>query len=369
MKIVVCYETNCSGETIATESICRELRKNRRIKLRVIQGEPLRKTNFVGYFSWLVLGTLRWVIVIVKAQPADIVYTTTYTAGVAAAVLKGIYGYRLCFHYHGSRIPDPGRSMTQRIKRAAALFLHSVCFAAVDVFFVPSQYSKNTLLLIFPFIQHEQIVVVLHGVDATLYYPLSHRDRLTYRRSLAIAPNQYMLLYSGRIDARKRLGLLIKSFHVFLKKKPEAQLLLAVIAPINAAETAYKQKIEALIHKLGIEKRVRWFMDYKEMNALYNAADLVVNVSKDEQLPLVMFEALACGVPIASTSVGGVTEFLAAIDRRLLFSGHHPNVISRKIMNILETPDIRENIQKHRNWFIRTYSWKATTDSILRLLS
>jgi glycosyltransferase involved in cell wall biosynthesis len=82
---------------------------------------------------------------------------------------------------------------------------------------------------------------------------------------------------------------------------PEARMTIAGAGPERAA-------LEALAHELRIGPAVRFagWLDRDAMADLYRDADVALNPSRVDNMPNSVLEALACGVPVVSTRVGGV---------------------------------------------------------------
>lgn len=71
-----------------------------------------------------------------------------------------------------------------------------------------------------------------------------------------------------------------------------------------------RERLEALASSLGVAERVRWGGWEKDMAAAYRGMDALLLPSLTEGMPNAVLEAMACGVPVAATDVGGVRELL-----------------------------------------------------------
>jgi glycosyltransferase involved in cell wall biosynthesis len=111
------------------------------------------------------------------------------------------------------------------------------------------------------------------------------------------------LLYAGRYDPRKGIETAIRAL---------GHLEDAVLVVRALGDPAEQQRLEALTDELGLRARVEFGACARgELAARYRAADLVVFPSEwEEPFGLVPLEAMACGVPVAGTGVGGSGQFL-----------------------------------------------------------
>jgi glycosyltransferase involved in cell wall biosynthesis len=101
----------------------------------------------------------------------------------------------------------------------------------------------------------------------------------------------------------KGFDLLLESFAQIIKQVPKAVLLLVGDGPERA-------HLEATAHRLGLAPQIRFVGQQANVVPYYQAMDVYVNSSHSEGISNGILEALACGVPVVGTSVGGTPEIL-----------------------------------------------------------
>lgn len=368
LTLLVCYEKGCGGETIATEQICNELSKKGSLSLKKFSASPLRKTNFVSYFLWIFGSIIYWTKIIFKKRGASWVYITTYTAGVAATLLKPISNYKICFHYHGSRLPEKyeGKNIkikfTQRIKRKTVFFLHYFFLVNINLVITPSPYSQKLLKKLFPVLKNEKIAVIANGVDLSTFKPSTNKAKLSLRKKYGIDPEKKVVTYIGRLNKQKGINLLIKTTQILKNKIPNIALLIAHPKISTPEERVFKRKLKEQIAKVSLSERVLWVVGEKDISDLYNISDLVISLSRRENFPLIMLEALACKTLFVSTPVGGVKEVLDKVDKRLIFEDTNPKLIVKKIKFLSELPEKEIRRVTTKGYKIaKKYSWRKTS--------
>jgi N-acetyl-alpha-D-glucosaminyl L-malate synthase BshA len=98
----------------------------------------------------------------------------------------------------------------------------------------------------------------------------------------------------------KRVSDVIRIFHEIHKKVP-SKLLLVGDGPDRSA-------CELLVRELGIHEHVRFLGKQQELVPILSSSDLMLMPSQSESFGLAALEAMACGVPVISSSVGGLPE-------------------------------------------------------------
>ncbi len=147
-----------------------------------------------------------------------------------------------------------------------------------------------------------KITASLNGCDTSVFHPGARDDT---RRQLDIAPEDDLVLYVGNLLETKGLGELITAFIGLLKDRPAARL--AVIGKGPYGETLSRRAGAA-----GVQDRVLMLghRDSAGVAQWMRAASLLCLPSYSEGCPNVVIEALACGLPVVATTVGGIPELV-----------------------------------------------------------
>ena len=105
------------------------------------------------------------------------------------------------------------------------------------------------------------------------------------------------------------------------------------------------------------------FVGYKthqELVKLYNQADALVLASSREGMPNVLLEAMACGTPVISSSVGGAVEVVTEASAGILLEERSANSIERAVKRFMQclpkASDTRE--------YAEQFSWEATMSNL-----
>jgi L-malate glycosyltransferase len=146
-----------------------------------------------------------------------------------------------------------------------------------------------------------------YGIDKDIRVIPNFVDTDKYRRVECMQvrerfapPEEKILIHVSNFRLVKRVGDVIRIFDEVRKKVP-AHLILAGDGPERSA-------CELLVRELGIQDYVRFLGKQTELVRLLSAADLMLMPSQSESFGLAALEAMSCGVPVISSSVGGLPE-------------------------------------------------------------
>jgi glycosyltransferase involved in cell wall biosynthesis len=172
----------------------------------------------------------------------------------------------------------------------------------------------------------EAVAVVSHAASATLRIPdlqnklqvihngvslaetPSGRDRI---RSVLNLDHRFTGIIVGRIDGQKGHDVLVES--IALLRRAAVDITVLVVG-----DGAQRCGIEERAHALGLESKAVQFLGMRsDVPDLLAAADFFVLPSKTEGLPLAVLEAMAHGLPIIATPVGGLSELITHGDSGL----------------------------------------------------
>jgi len=128
-------------------------------------------------------------------------------------------------------------------------------------------------------------------------------DRATVRANWGIAPDVPLLGFGGRLVAQKQPERVIELFAALCETPPAARLVLCGDGPLQGA-------LLERVHRAPWGERVQ-FQPPEAVSGLLSAADLLLAPSLHEGLPYLLLEAMAAGLPLLATPVGGVTELLS----------------------------------------------------------
>ncbi|MDP2990672.1 MAG: glycosyltransferase family 4 protein, partial [Kiritimatiellota bacterium] len=194
------------------------------------------------------------------------------------------------------------------------------------------------------------VTVIPNGVDGALFYP---------------APAGYnlgkMVLFVGRLVSNKGPEVLLRAIPLVLMRHPQARFVLAGDGPL-------RHRLEAVASKLAIKDVVHFLGLRRDVPELMRQASVYVRPSYLEGMPLTVLEAMASGLPVVATPVGGTPELLKDGVHGYLSPVGDPAALAAAISRVLDDPDGAAQMGRRGRELIESgYTWDAVVKQTERV--
>ncbi len=290
------------------------------------------------------LNTIRTFKKIIKEGNYDIVHSHEYKTNLFAALYKKDSGYKFITTAHGYNPTSIREHIYYQLDRFS--------FKKADVIITPAKFFKDYLSENFK-VKKDKIKVIYNGIDVKEYSFNPH--------SMKKVPN---ILYLGRLSKEKNIPLLIYCVAKLRDDNIDVKLTIA-------GDGQEKERLESLISKLRLygEIELTGFVERKNVGKIFSESDIFVLPSRTEVLPNVILEAMAVGIPIIASNVGGIPELIRDGIDGFLFESDNLVSLVQKIKTLIESPEAggqfvrnaRKRVEelftfeKHINETVKTY--------------
>lgn len=245
--------------------------------------------------------------------------------GLGALFLKKIYGIPYINTIHGEEVYLSKRYHT-------LMFLKSIINNSVKSLTNSSATLESCLDVGF---DGKKFDVIPFGVDTDFFKPLNvNKDKSTFQ-----------ILAVGYLIERKGFEYLIKAMKYVLERHENVKLKIVGSGPLEG-------KLKSFIKDFELERNIEILKNVsdKGLLTLYNSSDIFVLPSvvdsqgNTEGLGVVLLEAMACGIPVIGSDIGGIPDIIQDRKTGLLVSEKDISGLSNAILALIENRDLRQNI-------------------------
>lgn len=272
--------------------------------------KPIRNSIF---FIWKLSQLLR------RIKP-DIVHTRNWSGmdGILAAKLAGV---KTIIHgEHGWDMLDPYGTDKKRkiVRKAMSLVADQYICVSKQI----ESWLKNDLQI------KKEVVQIYNGIDVDRFRPVNLEQKSRIRKHMGFAKEDFLIGIVGRLDAIKNHANLFKAFKKVVKDHSHAKL-------VVVGDGAEREKLENERHESII------FLGYRpDTNILMKAFDLFVLPSFNEGISNTILEAMATGLPVVASDVGGNPELVFDWENGRLIDPGMPEQMASIIEQYIKTPSL-----------------------------
>jgi len=209
----------------------------------------------------------------------------------------------------------------------------------------------------------KNVEVIPNGVDLNSFQlsASSFQVREEKRKELGLGKNDVVLATTGRLVKKNGVGDIIAA----LKFLPENVRLLIV------GEGGLLHNLQLTTHDLRLENRVQFvgFVPPEKLPEYLWASDIFVRPSLSEGLGNSFLEAMAAGLPIVGTPIGGIPDFLKDGETGLFCKPNNPKSIAEKVKLLLADNSLRQKIIANAQKLVaEKYDWNLIAEKMRQIL-
>lgn len=197
-------------------------------------------------------------------------------------------------------------------------------------------------------------------------------DRHEARATLAIADEDFVATVLAQITPWKGQEEAIRAVALVRRHHPCVKLLLVGSAKFVSRSTrydniAYLERLRSLVTELGLRDHVRFVGEREDVPAVLRATDTLLVPSWEEPFGRSIVEAMAMGVPVVATTVGGPPEIITDGHDGLLRPPRRPEAWASALMALIERSDWREEIAATGRRRAQAFSLTDHADALVEL--
>jgi D-inositol-3-phosphate glycosyltransferase len=217
-----------------------------------------------------------------------------------------------------------------------------------------------------------KIEVCPPGVDTSRFYPIPQDEAKEY---IGIPKDEKMLLFVGRIEPLKGIDILIKAIAQMQKSDvlstcPHYLFIIGGDPDADDKEMNNEMsKLRELCNQLGVGDMVLFLgkRDQDSLQYYYSAAEVVVMPSHYESFGLVALEAMACGIPVVATQVGGLQHLVQNGKTGFIIPDNDPIALEEKLTQLICNSSLRDQMSRASAKYAKSFAWENIAERLLEI--
>jgi glycosyltransferase involved in cell wall biosynthesis len=206
--------------------------------------------------------------------------------------------------------------------------------------------------------------IIPHGIRLVRHLDEEYRDR-----SAPVEKGWLRLLFAGRVVEIKGVHTILEALPEIIRRLPETCVRLTVLG--DTRDSAYMKKIITMIERLDLVGKVEFLPPIQESKlfGFFQTHDIFLFPSLYEPLSLTLLHAVASGIPVVASNVGGNIEIVFPERTGLLFSKGDPRSLAEAVVDLAGKPTLRRKLAVEAKRAAQAYSAQAMIRKVEAFLS
>ncbi|MDQ0047246.1 glycosyltransferase involved in cell wall biosynthesis [Paenibacillus polymyxa] len=293
-------------------------------------------------------------------QPMDILYShfAPYSVGPALEAKKR--GIPVVTTFHGpwtEEMKIEGQGIKHFLKTTLAKSIEMKAYGLSDKFIVLSETFRDILHEHYK-VPLSKIHIIPGAANVERFHPAE--DRGAVRERLNLPQNATIVLTVRRLVNRMGLVQLLEAWRRVTERHPDHLLLIGGKGPLM-------EELASKVAEYNLHNHVRLlgYVSDEELPLYHQASNLfVVPTQALEGFGLITVEAMASGLPVLATPVGGSKEILRGFRPELLFQGTDSEAIAEGLLRVLDHSELLPNARECRDHVLSRYTWGHVAEQV-----
>lgn len=332
---------NVGGQSIQAQRHLDAFTEDENVQIEFVPNNPETPFENIKFLRTIFASFKFWFLLFKKIPKNDVVHifssgTTSYIISTLPPLfISKIFGRKTILHYHTGEAETHLQNWKLTAKPTMKFF---------DKIVVPSQFLVD--------------VFAKFDLKTKSVFNFVESEKFKFRERNPLKP---VFLSNRNFETHYQVSNILRAFQIIQNKIPDAKLL---IAGFGSEET----KLKNLAKDLDL-KNTKFLgrIGQNEMPEIYDKADIYLNSSIVDNMPLSFIEAFSCGLPIVSTDAGGIPYICENGETALLVNKNNYEDLAEKAITLLENNDLAQKIIAKARQSCVKYSWENVHDEWLNI--
>lgn len=205
--------------------------------------------------------------------------------------------------------------------------------------------------------------LVMGGVvDIEEFAPVA--DRNAPRRELNLAEDRFIILFAGHVIRSKGIYELVNAFNILSRNYPDSILVIC-----GRGEDS--KNVRQNMNMSGLSDKIKFVgnINPSQMHKWMQASDLFVLPSYFEGMPNSVMEAMACGLPVITTAVGGLPDAVGDCEGVILVQPRQVDELCEAVLKVINDKELRHQMGvASRKRAEAMFNIKKNTDTVVKCM-
>lgn len=332
---------NVGGQSIQAQRLRDAFAASEEIELNFIPNDPPSRLENVKFLRTIFSSVKFWRTLLAEIPKNDVVHvfssgTTSYIISTLPPLFAAkFFGKKAILNYHTGEAAAHLKNWRLTARPTMRAF---------DRIVVPSQFLID--------------VFAEFKLRAEAIYNFVESENFKFRFRNPLKP---IFLSNRNFEAHYQVADVLRAFQLIARKFPESALIVAGYG----SEEANLKKLAAELNLANIEFIGR--VEQSKMPEIYNRADVYLNSSIVDNMPLSIVEAFACGLPVVSTDAGGIPYIVETGETGLLVKKNDYRALARQAIRLFEEENLAQRIIENASAESRKYNRENASDDWAKL--
>jgi phenylacetate-CoA ligase len=218
---------------------------------------------------------------------------------------------------------------------------------------IPLMKLANSVIVPSEFLQR---TFAQYGLETSVVSNLIDTQAFPYHSRTSMRPR---LVVTRHLEPLYNIECLLRAFRILKDRYLDAEL---SIAGIGIEE----QRLRKLCDEWGLSKvRFRGHVSAEDLPALYRENDIFVNASNADNFPAALVEAACSGLPIVTTSAGGIPDMIRDGQTGILVRLNDHVALADAVVKLVEDSDMAQRLAESARVWAEQFSWASTFASLV----
>lgn len=319
------------GQSIQAERLLKAFAGDENVQIEFVPNNPETSFQNVKFLRTVFTSIVFWLSLLRKIPKAEVIHvfssgTTSYLISTLPPLVAAkLFGKQVILNYHTGEAETHLKNWRLTAKPTMKMF---------DKIVVPSQFLID--------------VFARFDLKAEAVFNFVESEKFEFRSR---NPLELVFLSNRNFEAHYQVDDVLRAFRLIQNKFSAAKL---IVAGYGSEESSLKN-LAAELNLKNTEFVGR--IEPAEMPKIYDKADIYLNASIVDNMPLSIIEAFSCGLPVVSTDAGGIPYLCENGETALLVAVKDYEALAREAIRLIEDNDLAQKIIHTARQNCVKYSW------------